>query len=255
MYRLIRQLFRSVISVTAMARLPSGALRPDRPALLIPMILCGCAVQPTGSDLAMQWHSCRFTVNWPEESAPQLHVDLFLADAVIGPVLEEHDEQLILWRFHRRAARDAAGHRFSFIFYTDDTSRKKIARQIRDSEALQPALSGGVVQSLSCADVDYWSGTSIGATGDERWTPAVSDNWPWYIMGVSRMWLGLIRDLSANIDDDGSTLAERLAHYRKVDDRISDIWHRQGRHALLHHLDAIFGYQGFTEMQSTPQRR
>lgn len=217
---------------------------------LLLMVLALMAAACTGPGpvadppLTMSWQSCRFAVHWPEKEPPAMHVDLFLARDIVKPVLESHGTRIPLWRFHRRAVRDAAGHRFSFIYYTDPRTKSVLVNDLQNSVLIKKAVSQNIVDSLSCHDVDYWAGNDIGATADPRWSEPVRDNWPHYIMGVSKLWLGLIDDLVKDGSKHGS-LAETLDHYRQVDNTLTGIWHEQGEHAFLHHLDAIFGYRGF----------
>jgi hypothetical protein len=63
------------------------------------------------------WWKARFQILWAPDEAPSWNVDLILAHQIVLPVLQQHKDAIVLWRFHRRAARDEFGHRFSFIFY------------------------------------------------------------------------------------------------------------------------------------------
>ena len=40
-----------------------------------------------------------------------------------------------------------------------------------------------------------------------------------------------------------SSLEEDRGLYREVNEAITRSWQKEGRHALLHHLNAIFGYE------------
>ena len=65
-------------------------------------------------------------------------------------------------------------------------------------------------------------------------------------MGVSALWLGLIDDfLEVAVEEVDDPLV-LLEEYRQVDARIAEIWRQEGQHALLHHLNAIFGYKPLT---------
>ena len=63
------------------------------------------------------WWYARFQLRWPQEEPVSWHWDLLIANEIIAPVMESSRANIRLWRFHRRAARDEAGHQFSFIFY------------------------------------------------------------------------------------------------------------------------------------------
>ena len=64
-----------------------------------------------------------------------------------------------------------------------------------------------------------------------------------YIMGVSATWLGLIQEFRADTpppqDADIQTLRQ---YYTTLNARVTEQWGRYGRHAYLHHLNAVFGY-------------
>ena len=84
----------------------------------------------------------------------------------------------------------------------------------------------------------------VGDTSDPNWSPVMQNTWPHYIMGVSRMWLGMIDQVSQEREiADSATLGQLLVHYEQVNDAFTHIWQQEGYHALLHHLNAIFGYE------------
>ena len=64
-------------------------------------------------------------------------------------------------------------------------------------------------------------------------------------MGVSQMWLNLIADVAADkmAGDPPSSLQEIEEFYQRVNERVTELWEMEGRHAFMHHLNAIFGYE------------
>ena len=189
------------------------------------------------------WWASRFKIFWPSEREADGTVDLLLAHAVVGPVLEKYGSELVCWRFHRRAARDKTGHQFSFLFYTDPDAAGEIFKEIQQNETLRQALEARIVEKVIVDDPADPSRPRIGDMSDPRWSPVLQRNWPSFIMGVSSLWLGLISEGMA-----GSSLVNRdinalLEHYRKVEVEVTSIWNKEGQHALLHHLNALFGYE------------
>ena len=71
------------------------------------------------AEAADAWWSIAFRMRWDPEQTPDWYLDALLADQVCAPALAEFDPPISLWRFHRRAADDEAGHRFSLLVYTD----------------------------------------------------------------------------------------------------------------------------------------
>ena len=59
------------------------------------------------------------------------------------------------------------------------------------------------------------------------------------------MWLDLVSHTANPLLADSAPVSfdETIRVYRRVDEEIDDIWHTEGHHALLHHLNAIFGYE------------
>jgi hypothetical protein len=82
-------------------------------------------------------------------------------------------------------------------------------------------------------------------TSDAKWSPALQKAWPYFIMGASQMWLDLIDKLIAERPSGkGSTTLEQTRQlYRDVDVEVLRVWQNEGRHAFLHHLNAIFEYE------------
>ena len=89
------------------------------------MVLTGCAgmkserpktniAEKYQDSEEMNWWFIRFQNRWPEEATAEWYLDALIAHRIIAPVYDKYKDRIPLWRFHRRAARDAAGHRFSY---------------------------------------------------------------------------------------------------------------------------------------------
>ena len=63
-------------------------------------------------------------------------------------------------------------------------------------------------------------------------------------MGASQMWLELISETLAELPSRNAalSLAENEQLYKEVNEIITSLWEVNGRHAFLHHLNALFGY-------------
>jgi hypothetical protein len=191
------------------------------------------------------WWYARFRMDWPKDKDPAWYVDFILAHRVVSPVLDQYEKNISLWRFHRRAARDKSGHQFSFIFYASRETAQEIYRAIQSSRILKDLIDAHLV-----ADTIYDDTTGVllsdpGATSDPIWSPEIKRTWPFYIMGVSRMWLNLIDEVAKETikKPDPSNFDDLLEGYRKVNDIVEEKWQKEGGHAFLHHLNAIFGYE------------
>jgi len=190
------------------------------------------------------WWKVSFQMRWPEDTEPCWHMDLFIAHAIVSPVVETYSKDIVLWRFHRRAARDQSGHQFSFIFYCSGEIAQEIQNSIIGSRNLEKMKTAGEIVQDIYDDTGSVSKPRIEDMSDSKWSPPIKRSWPYYIMGVSQMWLDLIVQMAEKTSEgEGpSTLGEIEAFYKRIDELITESWREEGRHALLHHLNAIFGY-------------
>ncbi|HEY5603976.1 MAG TPA: hypothetical protein VIM41_12790 [Gammaproteobacteria bacterium] len=177
----------------------------------------------------------------PDEE-PLWHLDTLLAYEVIKPILAQ--QQLALWRFHRRASPDASGHTFSFIFFSTRGKGEKIYQQIKEHPLVVQLQTENMVERLSFFDINGDARANIEDTSDKKWSIELQKAWPAFIMGVSQTWLNLIEEYTdqadgANTDD----VKAQVERFEKINREISSVWEMEGGHAFLHHLNALFGYQ------------
>jgi len=62
-------------------------------------------------------------------------------------------------------------------------------------------------------------------------------------MGASRMWLALVSQHADPSPAPPAGFAEMDAAYARADAAVTAVWRDEGRHAFLHHLNALFGYE------------
>ncbi len=217
-------------------------------ALTLLLLLTACATpqavitEPAPPVLAAEeeyWWYVRFGHVWPEGEDPAWHRDVLLADRIVAPTLDEYSKHIALWRIHRRAARDSAGHQFSFIFRTTPDVVARINARIESDPLLARLLQGDKLKTVRYDDPAKPQRPAISDTSDRNWTLEMQRAWPHYIMGVSRLWLELIRELAAKADES----TDLDTRYAAISAELDKLWLHQGSHALLHHLNAVFGYQ------------
>jgi hypothetical protein len=184
-------------------------------------------------------------MKWPEGEEPAWHMDAFLAHRVIGPVLARHRSQIELWRFHRRAARDNAGHQFSFLIYTSPIVAEAVFRDMASSRDLDQMKKAGGIARFSFDGTAKIETPNIEDTSDRNWSLPVQQSWPYFIMGASEMWLRLISSYAESVGwgKDVASAKELDELYVKINEAVKKAWQAEGEHALLHHLNAIFGYE------------
>ena len=191
------------------------------------------------------WWAARYRMHWPPDTQPIWYMDLYLAHQVILPWLEQYKSDIHLWRFHRRAARDGGSRQFSFIFYSSPRTAQKIFEGLKTDPLVNNLKSAGVLEKDVYDDPTRLARPNIEDTCDPNWPQAIQKSWPYYIMGASRMWLNLIVESAAEklTDRAPATVAEIQSFYRQVDQTVTQLWQNEGRHAFMHHLNALFEYK------------
>lgn len=220
-------------------------------------LLVGCSSTPAkiqpplviptaGENSESGWWYARFRMHWPKQTGPAWQRDVQLAHRVVLPVLNQYRDQIDIWRFHRRAARDGAGHQFSFIFYARPDTAAKIYQAIEVNEILKELMEAGTVEQLILDNPKQIKKPHIEDTSDPIWNEIVQKSWPLYIMGVSEMWLDMINRLVI-YNQEKVTDQEEL--YLHIQSAITLVWENEGSHAFLHHLNGLFAYKPIGVMQ------
>ncbi len=193
---------------------------------------------------------------WPEEQQIQhirWNMDVLLAHQIFKPILLDYADDIDLWRFHRRAARDEAGHRFSFIFYAREATANAILNNLAENSLIQKLVEANLVEKIYLHEANESPNSAIEATSDKNWSLAMQRAWPYFAMGVSQVWLSLIdQHVASTMENGENSLAHNLskhndieglaAFYQQIDEKMVATWETEGGHALLHHLNALFGY-------------
>ncbi len=226
--------------------------------MLVALSLYGCVQSPPSfrdapwarvpmgqtSDVDQYWFAACFRMPWDGEGRPEWAVDAALAREVIMPLLQKFGDELGLWRFHRRAGRDATGHQFTLLMYTSASVAEDIQQQISDSPVVTSLQRAGHVTAVLTTCRGDAPSPVLSAHSDPGWHPHIQRAWPYFIMGVSANWLALIDGVSTEIGSpEGASVPEMLRHYRQVHEEVTALWQGQGQHAYIHHLSALFAYE------------
>jgi hypothetical protein len=221
------------------------------------MVIAGCAtsgpakppetIVPPPQEIAASsgWWFAKFRIYWPAEEQAKWHLDLLIAHKIVLPALAQHKDEILLWRFHRRAKRDKVGHRFSFIFYAPAQTAYQVFNILRSNELLSEMESAGMIIESLFDNTEKITKSLIEDASDPSWPPPIKKNWPYFIVGASQMWLNLISEAIADMPNPYRPLSleENEDQYKEANITISKLWQEKGQHAFLHHLSALFGYQ------------
>lgn len=190
-----------------------------------------------------KWHYYRFRMQWPDNAEPQWWLDLFVVDTLFRPILSEHRKRIELWRFHRRAARDASGHQTTLLCFMPEAEAARVEALIHDSTALRRLKASGWLREF----LYEAGGNRIESSSDPHWSIEIQRSWPYFIAGVSEMVLNLLAAIRAAAADrlglrPPATPQDIEALYVEVNARLTELWRDEGSHAFFHHLNALFGY-------------
>jgi hypothetical protein len=226
-------------------------------ALLAVIVITGCtslapvqqqainAMAPEALPSGRGWWYARFRMSWPPETEPPWHVDLLIAHQVMMPLLKDCKDSILLWRFHRRAARDGYGRQFSFIFYATPQTARRIFETLQADPLLCKLKLAGIISEGIYDNPAEIIRPNIQDASDKNWPDSIQRTWPYYIMGVSQMWLNLIAEVVKANAAAGcpSSPAEILDFYERINTVVTELWEKEGQHAFMHHLNAVFGYE------------
>lgn len=191
------------------------------------------------------WWYARYRMTWPPDTEPIWYMDLYLAHQIIMPLLLEHQNEILLWRFHRRAARDGAGRQFSFIFYASPQTAQSIFQSLQSNPLVDSMKFAGVIDEVIYDDPAGITRPNIEDSSDGNWPVSIQKTWPYFIMGASQMWLNLIVQVADDQlkNNTPTSVQEIETFYRHVDETVTDLWQNKGRHAFMHHLNALFEFK------------
>ena len=191
------------------------------------------------------WWYAQFRMHWPPDTDPVWYMDLYLAHQIILPILKQNRVDIDLWRFHRRAARDRSGRQFSFIFYSTPLTAQRVFSSLKSDPRIDKLKAADVLDQVVYDNPSRIIRPDIEDTSDENWPMAIQKTWPYYIMGASEMWLNLVVEIAADklTDNAPASIAEIELFYRQVNKTVTESWKTEGRHAFMHHLNAIFEYE------------
>lgn len=218
---------------------------------LLLMLLAGCATQrvkpvsagvvpaPEQGKLAWRYYRVRFRRDG--QGRTQWHLDPLVAAKIFAPMLRRYGARIPLWRFHRRSARDQAGHQFTLLAYVDDATAGLLAQALQAHALIGRLKRAGAVRDLVLTLAPSERRGRLGGSSDPAWSDGLKRAWPYFIMGVSQTWLALVQAQGA--PPAGADTQALIEHYRSVQDKVTRLWNKEGGHAFLHHLNAVFGYE------------
>jgi hypothetical protein len=202
------------------------------------------AIDPAPQLEDLAWWQLRFKLSWPADESPDFSGHLLIAEQILLPLIIEHQEDFALWRFHRRAGRDNAGHQFSLIFMADENTAAEIGSAVEADELVLWLQQRGMLEKTRLGQRGAEELGRLEETSDRGWPLEIQKSWPWFAMGASTTWLMQVQEISARQGlPANATYAELHDHYRRVSSEMNAQWRDFGQHAYFHHLSAIYGYQ------------
>ncbi|MCK4788025.1 MAG: hypothetical protein KAV87_30005 [Desulfobacteraceae bacterium] len=170
-----------------------------------------------------------------------------IANEIFAPMIEKFQEDIRVWRFHRSFHSAKDSHPFRLKFYAVDGMQSKITKYVKSHTLYQKLKKEDLLYLKPGKDViceKLTTDTAIKDDNDPQWSDEIKEIWPYYIHGVSRAWLRMIQvfaDKEKSLPQ--SSFEENLDFYDRINRLIEQQWVKWGLHAMLHHLNAVFGYK------------
>ena len=143
------------------------------------------------------WWYVRFRLARNADDEVDSFLGPLIADQLLSSVIAQYASKLALWRFHRRWPKDDTGHQFSFIFLAPSAVAASVIAQIGRDPLLNRLAADGHLVEYRVHKTNAEPPSDPAATSDPSWSPAIQREWPKFIMGASRMWLGLVQSEAA----------------------------------------------------------
>jgi len=233
-FHFLRLVGRTVLLAVLITVLAACVTQPKRP----PPASESIATAPSeGAELPRWWY-LRFRLQRNAADETESFLDLLIADRILAPAIAGNRTDIGLWRFHRRWPRDTTGHQFSLVFFAPTSVAAEVTRQVEQNPLLEQLSVDGHLVEFRVDPAGSERATDPAATSDTSWSPEIQREWPKFIMGASRMWLGLVRSEAAK-----QTQTDLYERYRAVEVTLDDLWFSEANHAFFHHLSALFGYK------------
>lgn len=197
------------------------------------------------------WHAVRFKIEILDNSheyasflnQPDSPIHSLIANEILCPAIQrygENGDKIYPWRFHRLFWVQKRQHHFTFRFCADTDSQisEEINKVIKSHSVYIEMNELGLLEGFDSS--------KKGPDGEpELWSEEINKCWPHFICGVSRAWLELIKTFEKSEKKKGTqprNFKEMLIFYTNINDSIKDQWLTFGQHSMLHHLNAVFGY-------------
>lgn len=191
------------------------------------------------------WYEFNFSIGWPDNQEPKTWVDIFIIDRIVRDVISKKKSEIDLWRIHRRWVRDERGHELRLDCFSGEETGSLMEELIRENGCFKILKDNNLLAKDLAKGT---GGSNIHDIADDistrNWPMELKKSWPYYIQGCSKLFLYLIEFLTGSIqaDFDDKDISKIESYYTKLNNRISEIWQRDGSHAFFHHINAIFGY-------------
>lgn len=196
------------------------------------------------------WHDVVFVFAWPRPERPRTYLDLLLAWEVLWPALEPDVADIRAWKFHRRwdRTRDTGErlHELKLTFWSDPETADSVKQTIHGNETLVKLREAHLVTKVEFPAANRDS--VFTGQGEAFWPEQIRKGWPYYMTGVSRAWVELIRAAKKGCEGEGananeSRIEELCRLYVRIENVVSALWRGWARDCFLHQLSQVFGYQ------------
>lgn len=175
-------------------------------------------------------------------------IDSIIHYILAAEVFSKYINKVELWRFSRYSYNFDDVIIMKFKFYCEKVIFDRIKPKILDDAIVKKLEKEGLIKIGIEKATE--SNKKIGSDRDDNWPYLISESWPYFINGLSRMWLRMIlvekekylRENYINNNIREMDLFKLFTVYKVIKENVVDNWIKWGSHAICHHANALFGY-------------
>jgi len=191
-----------------------------------------------------RWWQIWFKIKQPpaEKGVAYPFNDLIIAHRILQPIINNYNQKLDSWHFHRRWKNDETGHLFNFFIKSEEMVKDTIFDEIEESKTLKILKDNGLVQETGCYEkLPNQNGLYVWG----EWPQSINRNFPLFVHSLSKLWLDMIDEIQNFVPTkslDPENIDQLQVFYQQIEANLNNEWLYRGAQFTYHYVSGIFGY-------------
>jgi len=195
-----------------------------------------------------KWNSYVFNGVCNVHPCPISQIDVAIIDIIFRKIVFGFEDDITLWRFHRRC-RSNDKHELKLDIFCEDEVGEKIYTEISSFDISGHLSTVNITLAFDWPEKGNNYPTDASITHficEDYWSEEIKNTWPRFITYCSNWFLDILNEIKSNLNatqfDDFTNVAEILKQYDRINGRFNSLMELEGSHPLFHHIHAIIGY-------------